>query len=680
MLLPALALLCLAAGPSTPPAKKSSPRTTEELEKAALAGDAEAQLRLGLQLGEAGHDAAVVGQSRLWLREAAQQGHVLAQYELGRSYADSSYPNRNPPRAVKWLTRAAQQGHAGAWLALGNLYASGAVGVLQDLSLARECYKKAEKKADGPIWESLGRIYLRGGFGLMDWPQAYSCYLQAARAGQTYSQLQLGQMYQHGVGTDVNPERAAYWFGRAAQSAKKGGYIANDAGLHLAWCYEHGFGVSRSRDRALAEYRRLDEYTFIGTDSPLARQVLEEKRRGQPRQDNTPVADGLELTLETERKEYQVDDLVVVRVCYRNVGKQSYSITSGASGGFDCPFEVRDKQGKKLPYPFKDPSDIRFSLGGGLFSTQVLGPGQRLVQQHTLSSCAHIDRPGTYTITAEWEIPLVSTSKSEEYRRVISRPLRLRFRAFDAHRRQETMDRLVEAYRAGTGIPEGMARPAEQFPGSEADVLRLLAFYCEPRLIPFFLDVLERSGHPFAERALWGMPDRAALIRAYEERLEHPEKYNSPALIDKYFELITPNRLGGWLEKFPNEVRQLRLKEKYRGKAMQVLRRDTAYSHPRLVKGLLGEGDDLFLIDYLIRCRPGSHDLSGCASALGRVRLEREHIPFLESLLNIEGDTSLHEATLAQLVRLDRRRYLPEVKRRKEQLSPEVVKVLLDGE
>jgi hypothetical protein len=82
-----------------------------ELERAATAGDADAQYRLGLRYlrGEGGRQDGFAALS--WLRRAAESGHVQAQLALGRLYL-SGYDTvgQDLGESDRWLTAAASQG------------------------------------------------------------------------------------------------------------------------------------------------------------------------------------------------------------------------------------------------------------------------------------------------------------------------------------------------------------------------------------------------------------------------------------------------------------------------------------------------------------------------------------------------------------------------------------------
>lgn len=80
--------------------------------KAAAAGDAEAQYRLGCSLFFYGHgSAADRPRAHDLMVRAASQGHLEASLTLASSYALDCSPETTD-RAIEWLQQAAAQGHA----------------------------------------------------------------------------------------------------------------------------------------------------------------------------------------------------------------------------------------------------------------------------------------------------------------------------------------------------------------------------------------------------------------------------------------------------------------------------------------------------------------------------------------------------------------------------------------
>src|SRR5262249_27493427 len=130
------------------------------------------------------------------------------------------------------------------------------------------------------------------------------------------------------------------------------------------------------------------------------------KTRIQPRgKENSTwgqTTDEVVVTLKTARPEYEVDEVVLVLITYRNVGKATYSFMESHTGGFHSPFTVTDDKGRVLPNPYAEPPEAGASHG--TFSKNALKPGKEVVIKRALNQCVHIDKPGTYTITAEFGV------------------------------------------------------------------------------------------------------------------------------------------------------------------------------------------------------------------------------------------------------------------------------------
>ena len=114
-------------------------------EKAAEAGDAEAQARCGdLCLNGNGEDILVSRRmAHHWYMEAAKQGHVRAQLLCGEYCYNRYYPIRDSARAalqkaeaLQWYEKAAEQGHDHGVVACANMYREGK-GTPVDLEKAR---------------------------------------------------------------------------------------------------------------------------------------------------------------------------------------------------------------------------------------------------------------------------------------------------------------------------------------------------------------------------------------------------------------------------------------------------------------------------------------------------------------------------------------------------------------
>lgn len=110
----------------------------DEIMRAAMSGDAEAQYRLGsLYYLNTWYSKEVSGEAVKWLERAAEQGHVMAQMSLGHGSTndlDRDLPPLRdaPEEAKKWLRRAAKQGDLDAILYLIQIYEYGLAGAQKD--------------------------------------------------------------------------------------------------------------------------------------------------------------------------------------------------------------------------------------------------------------------------------------------------------------------------------------------------------------------------------------------------------------------------------------------------------------------------------------------------------------------------------------------------------------------
>jgi len=96
------------------------------LSKKALAGDTNAQLRMGLAFEFGQGVDRDVDKAMRWYRIAADRGDPVAQTDLGYLYETGGTGPANPAEAAKWYLRAAVSGFARAQFNLGTLYLRGA--------------------------------------------------------------------------------------------------------------------------------------------------------------------------------------------------------------------------------------------------------------------------------------------------------------------------------------------------------------------------------------------------------------------------------------------------------------------------------------------------------------------------------------------------------------------------
>jgi TPR repeat protein len=151
----------LAVPPQTDRAAAFMPDDFLRIERAAGAGDAEAQYLLALMYGEGAGVQKNLAITVFWLEKAARQGYAKAQSVLGASYLLGEGAPKNPPMAVAWLEKAALQGDLSAQSNLGAVYLNGD-GVPQNLDRARWWLEKAALSGSAYAQRGLALMYLNG--------------------------------------------------------------------------------------------------------------------------------------------------------------------------------------------------------------------------------------------------------------------------------------------------------------------------------------------------------------------------------------------------------------------------------------------------------------------------------------------------------------------------------------
>lgn len=125
----------------------SATEPISELRAKAEAGDAPAQLFLGVRyfngLGVVKDEVEAVK----WCRKAAEQGNAEAQFNLGVMYDNGQGVVKDQVEAAKWYRKAAEQGYAEAQYNLGVLYANG-WGVAKDQVEAYAWFNLAALKVE----------------------------------------------------------------------------------------------------------------------------------------------------------------------------------------------------------------------------------------------------------------------------------------------------------------------------------------------------------------------------------------------------------------------------------------------------------------------------------------------------------------------------------------------------
>lgn len=178
--------------------------------------------------------------------DAAEEGNVAAMKVLAELYQNGNEDQDiepDPVKCVYWLTKLAEAGNATAMYNLGLHYAK-EYGVQRDFIKAVEWMEKAAEASDEDAPETRDR-YRK----LADAEKKAASGDAQAQADLANGLMELGgSLSQAGVGSD---------YAESVKWAKLASAQNNaDAMWVLALAYEHGRGVKRNIDTALAYYKR----------------------------------------------------------------------------------------------------------------------------------------------------------------------------------------------------------------------------------------------------------------------------------------------------------------------------------------------------------------------------------------------------------------------------------------
>lgn len=219
------------------------------------------------------------------LFESADLGNSHAQYLMGDFYRSDKHSDDNFKTAFEWYEKAAEQGHTEAMIQLSSCYISG-IGTQVDKNLGVEWLKKATESGNQKTDSTLQK-YLTG---IEDIKESAARLLASGEREKTSSPYIVALLYEYGIGTGKNDEKAFYWFEKAAsqgeieaigflgkhylygigvsQDVKKGIELLQKgaelgsvhAELALAHIYENGpFGIEKNIDNAVKWYRKAAE-------------------------------------------------------------------------------------------------------------------------------------------------------------------------------------------------------------------------------------------------------------------------------------------------------------------------------------------------------------------------------------------------------------------------------------
>jgi localization factor PodJL len=149
------------------------------------------------------------------LTAAANAGNARAELIVGLKYLDGDGVPANDGEAAKWLGRAAEAGEPVAQYRLGTLFERGR-GVPADAAKAMRWYQAAANQGSRKAMHNLAVAYAGGNGVKKDYAEASRWFLKAALLGLSDSQFNLAVLYERGLGVPQNLVDAYKWYAIAA--------------------------------------------------------------------------------------------------------------------------------------------------------------------------------------------------------------------------------------------------------------------------------------------------------------------------------------------------------------------------------------------------------------------------------------------------------------------------------
>ncbi|HEU0218115.1 MAG TPA: tetratricopeptide repeat protein, partial [Stellaceae bacterium] len=146
-----------------------------------------------------------------YFQEGANAGDANAELQLGILYAKGEGVAQDYETAGKWFRAAANQGVARAQYDLGVLYERGR-GVPLDLTEAANWYLKGAQGGHPLAQYNLAVCYIKGQGIRQDAAEGALWYRRAATQGVVQAMVNLAIMYEKGEGVAASPVDAYAWF------------------------------------------------------------------------------------------------------------------------------------------------------------------------------------------------------------------------------------------------------------------------------------------------------------------------------------------------------------------------------------------------------------------------------------------------------------------------------------
>ena len=159
------------------------------------------------------------------LYNRAIAGNRDAQFELAEIYMQSENDD-HIELAEEWALKAAQLGHVEAMYWLGEGYTAYAKDLLEeDPAEAKTYFEHAHRWLEQAVKQQhpaaifeLANFYRRGDVVEKDIAKSIEMLEQAAKLGEVQAMRDLVAIYEHGLGVDIDDEKADFWADQAQQA------------------------------------------------------------------------------------------------------------------------------------------------------------------------------------------------------------------------------------------------------------------------------------------------------------------------------------------------------------------------------------------------------------------------------------------------------------------------------
>lgn len=199
------------------------------------------------------------------LRDASR-GDSTAQYDVGSMYQSGRGVAADRGKAIEWYTKAAEQDNPNAVSRLELMQAN-------ELRFTRTEVRAAQDDADSQF--DLGNMYEKGIGTDINYGQARNWYGKAAATGHTNANFKLGLMHHEGTGIKQNNKTALIWFRDAAEKG------SSPAQYYLGKLYASGSGVPQDYAMSLEWYSRAADGGFDQARGAII-EVTEKMQQLQP--------------------------------------------------------------------------------------------------------------------------------------------------------------------------------------------------------------------------------------------------------------------------------------------------------------------------------------------------------------------------------------------------------------